>query len=72
MVSNPFAVIPSFLSTGARDSVVDELMGEGKRLVGKLGNPKSPSQMTAGEINKALEKIDAADSKLTQEFIDAG
>ncbi len=35
-------------------------------------NPKSPSLMTAGEINKALDRIDAASSKLTSEFIAAG
>jgi hypothetical protein len=35
-------------------------------------NPKEPSEMTAGEINKALDKIDAESSKLTRQFIDAG
>ena len=35
-------------------------------------NPKPASQMTAGELNKALDKIDAQDSKLTQAFISAG
>lgn len=38
----------------------------------RSGNPKSPSLMSAGELNKALDKVDALVSKLTQEFIDAG
>ena len=39
---------------------------------GTSGNPKSPSEMTAGEINKALDKLDAESSKLNDEAIAAG
>jgi hypothetical protein len=42
------------------------------RKLNPTSNPKSPSLMSAGEINKALDAIDAQVSKLTQEFIDAG
>ncbi len=35
-------------------------------------NPKSLSEMTAGEINKALDKIDSEGSKLTDKMIDSG
>lgn len=36
-------------------------------------NPaKSPGEMTAGEINKALDRLDKLDSQLTREFIEAG
>jgi len=35
-------------------------------------NPKSPEQMTASELNKALDKIDAESSKVTHQFIEAG
>lgn len=42
------------------------------RLADHRGNPKPTSQMTAGEINKALDKLDQQDSQLTREFIDAG
>src|SRR5271166_6839127 len=39
---------------------------------GTRDNPKAPSEMTAGEINKALDKVDAKLSNLTRKMIDAG
>lgn len=62
---------------GARDWVAGEefrvkVPDGGTRLIGQRGNPKSPDDMTAGELNKALDKVDAKLSALTQKFIDAG
>lgn len=37
-----------------------------------LRNPKDVRDMTAGEINKALDRIDAKSSQLTDKFIKAG
>lgn len=34
--------------------------------------PKDPATMTAGQINKELDKLDKLSSKLTDEFIAAG
>ena len=53
-------IIPAALGIG--DSVIR----------GVTGNPKPISQMTAGEINKALDKIDAQGSQITAAFIAAG
>lgn len=36
------------------------------------GNPKSISAMTASELNKALDRIDAEGTKITQAFINVG
>lgn len=33
---------------------------------------KAPKDMTAGEINKALDRLDKKRSKITDEFIDSG
>lgn len=33
---------------------------------------KAPAEMTAGEINKALDKLDAVSSRITDELIEAG
>lgn len=33
---------------------------------------KTPAEMSAGEINRELDRLDAKDSQLTREFIDAG
>ena len=38
----------------------------------KRAAPKDPATMTAGEINKALDKLDARRSINDQAFIDAG
>ena len=43
---------------------------------GQVANPfnlrKPPAEMTAAEINKALDRLEAASSKTVQEFIDTG
>src|SRR5262245_1696178 len=53
---------------------LSELMKQPESKAPKLpkASAKEPTTMTAGEINKALDKLDAQDSALTQEFIDAG
>lgn len=53
--------------------IVPGLLGIGDGVIrGVTGNPKPISQMTAGEINKALNRIDAQGSQITAAFIAAG
>jgi hypothetical protein len=60
-------------SKGLVGGVVSGAVDAADRGLGKVvGNPKPPEEMTAGEINKALDKLDAISSKLAQEAIDAG
>ena len=42
----------------------------GRRMNGFRG--KSPAEMTAGQINKELDRLDAENSKITDEMIEAG